>query len=72
MRRPATFLLAGVLTLGGLAACSEEEQADVEQQVEEGVEQVEEGATDLGEQVEEGATDLGDQIEEQVDETAEN
>jgi outer membrane lipoprotein-sorting protein len=64
MRRPVTFLLAGVLALGGLAACSDDDSAEVEQQVEEGVEQVEEGASELGEQVEDGASELGEQVEE--------
>ena len=60
MRRTATFVLAGVLALGGVTACSEDDQAEVEQQVEDG-----------GQQLEEGANDVGDEIQEQVDEGAE-
>lgn len=61
MRARATALsLAGLLALGGVAGCSEDEQADVEQQVEEG-----------GQQVEEGAEDAGNEISEQVEEGAE-
>lgn len=54
--RTTTVLAAGVLALGGVSACSDSEQDEVEQQVEDGAEQVEEG-------VEEGA----DEIEEEVD-----
>ena len=60
MRRTPALALAGLLALGGVSACSEDDQAEVEQQVEEG-----------GQQVEEGAEDAGNEISEQVDEGAE-
>ena len=60
MPRTATFVLAGVLALGGVAACSDSEQDQVEQEL---------GET--GEQIEEGANDVGDEVQEQVDEGAE-
>ncbi len=62
-RRTTTFVLAGALALGGVSACSEADQAEVEQQVEDGSEQVEDGANEVGdevqEQVEEGAEEGG-------------
>ena len=58
--RRTSLVIAGVLVLGGVSACSEAEQDQVEQQVEDG-----------GEQVEDGANDLGDEVQEQVEEGAE-
>ena len=60
MRRTPVLVLAGVLALGGVTACSEGDQAEVEQQVEDG-----------GQQLEEGANDVGDEVQEQVEEGAE-
>ena len=58
--RKTSLVLAGVLAFGGVSACSQAEQDQVEQQVEDG-----------GEQVEDGANDLGDEVQEQVEEGAE-
>ncbi|MFP5219334.1 MAG: hypothetical protein ACLGIG_06290 [Actinomycetes bacterium] len=54
MRSRATALsLAGLLALGGVAACTEGEEDQVEQQVDEGVQDVEGGAEDAGEEIDE-------------------
>jgi hypothetical protein len=58
-RAPA-LALVGVLALGGVAACSEQDQAEVEQQLDE-----------TGQKVKEGADKAGDEISEQVGEGAE-
>jgi outer membrane lipoprotein-sorting protein len=59
-RRTTTFVLATALTLGGASACSEADQAEVEQQVEDG-----------GQKVEDGANEVGDEVQEQVEEGTE-
>ncbi len=59
MRAPA-LALTGLLALGGVAACSEQEQAETEQQVEDGAERV-------GEEVEEGADRVEEEVDEQTD-----
>ena len=52
-RHRALTALAGLtLVLGGVTACSEEDQRNVEERVEEGVQ---EGAEEVEQQVEEGA-----------------
>ncbi len=51
--RAASVALTGVLALGGLSACGEAEQDEVEQQVEDGAGQVQEGAEDAGNEAEE-------------------
>jgi hypothetical protein len=51
-RTPA-LALAGVLALTGAAACSEQEQDEIQQQVEEGAETARDGAEDAGETIQE-------------------
>jgi hypothetical protein len=52
-RRTPALALAGLLALTGVAGCSEEEQADLQQQIEEGAQDVQEGVEDGAERVEE-------------------
>jgi hypothetical protein len=52
-RRAAGLAVAGVLALGGAAACSEDEQQDVQESVEEGADRVGEGVEELGEGIQE-------------------
>ncbi len=63
-RTTATVTLLGVLALGGVTACSEQEQDQVEQQVEDGADKAKKGAEDAGDEVEqqvgEGAEDSGE------------
>ena len=60
MSRTPALALAGLLALGGVSACTEAEQDQVEQQVDE-----------TGEQVEDGAGKAGEEVQEQVEEGAE-
>jgi outer membrane lipoprotein-sorting protein len=55
-RRTTTFVLAGALAMGGVSACSEADQDQVEQQVEDGADEV---GDEVQQQVEEGAEEGG-------------
>lgn len=66
--RAAALVVSGFLAFGGLAACGDDDEGIVDDDVEQ---DVSDGADDVGEDLSEGAEDLSDEVEEQVDEGAE-
>ena len=67
-RRTASLVLAGALAVGGLTACSDDDEGIVDDDVEQ---DLSDGADQLSDDLSEGAEDLSDEVEEQVDEGAE-
>ncbi len=71
LRTPSLLSVAAIaaLTLGGLSACTESEEAEVQEEAEQVGDAVEAGAREAAQEVDQATDDLADAAQDQREET---